>query len=142
MNYIYRNNTKRIILYRNYYWLPDDEISTPFPVPDSLGLSCFREGTPPDPVLFHDDIIIHPGGQTTVNLDAPIISHNVALSIICLSHDSGVECRLGSIHNKPIPIDLRSFSQVLSWDLCSRIFFLNTTNNEAQISVSAIEAVE
>ena len=141
MNYIYRNNTKRTILYRNYYWLPDDEISTSYPVPDSLGLTCIQEGDSPDPILFHDDIIILAGEQAEVCLDAPTISHNIALSILCLSQDSGVECRFGSPNNRAIPIDLRSFSQVLSWDLCSCIFLLNTTENEARISVSAIESV-
>lgn len=141
MNYIYRNNSQRTILFRNYYWLPDDEISIPYPVPDALGLTCVQEGCSPDPVLFHDDIIIPAGEQAEISLDAPTISHNIALSILCLSSDSGVECRFGSQNNKPIPIDLRSFSQVLSWDLCSRIFFTNTTQNEAQISVSAIESV-
>ncbi len=141
MNYIYRNNSNSTIIYRNYCWPPKDEVSTPFPVPSSLGLSCIQQGDSPDPVLFHDDIIIPAGEQVEISIDVPAISHNIALSILCLTHNSGVECRFGSPNNKAIPIDVRSFSQVLSWDLCSRIFFTNTTQNEAQISVSAIESV-
>ena len=141
MNYIYRNDTNSIILYRSYYWLPHDEISTPYTVPDSLGLTCVQEGRPHDTVLFHDDIVIPAGEQAEVSIDAPTISHNVALSILCLTQNSGVECRFGSPSNKAIPIDVRSFSQVLSWNLCSRVFFSNTTQNEAHISVSAIESI-
>ncbi len=53
--------------------------------------------------------------------------------------NSGVACRFGSLNNNPIPIDTRAFSQVLEWELCSRIFLENFTENEAVISITAIE---
>ena len=139
MKYIYRNNTKRTILYRNYFWLPDDEISTAFPVPDELGLTCIQEGEPPDAVLFHDDVTIAPGEQAVVTLNAPAFSNKVDISIQCMTLNSGVACRFGSLNNNPIPIDTRVFSQVLEWELCSRIFLENSTENEAVISITAIE---
>lgn len=141
MNYTYRNDTSHTILYRGYFWLPGDEIDTPYPVPSSLGLTCIQQGTSPDPVLFHDDVVVPAGEQVEVFLNEPTISHNVALSILCLTQNSGVECRFNSPDNRPLPIDLRSFSQTLSWNLCSRIFLNNPTDIEARISITAIEGV-
>ena len=141
MNYIYRNDTRHIIHYRRFSWLLDEQLETPYPVPDDLGLTCIQLGQPPDPVLFHDDIIVPAGEQVTVNIDAPTLSNSVALTIFCISPSSGVECRFGSTVNKPIPIDMRAFSQTLDWTLCSRIFLLNPTDAEAIISISAIEDV-
>ena len=141
MKYIYRNDTHHIIHYRRFSWLPDEQLETPYPVPDDLGLTCIQLGQPPDPVLFHDDVIVPAGEQVIVSIDAPALSHAVALTVFCISPSSGVECRFGSSENKPIPIDMRAFSQTLDWALCSRIFLLNPTDAEAIISVSAIEDV-
>lgn len=141
MNYIYRNDTQQTIFYQNEFCLPHEQIETTCPIPDNLGLTCIQLGVPPDPVLFHDDIIIPPNGQTEVLLDAPAISHNVALSVLCMSQDSGVLCRFGSDTNRPVPIDVRGFIHVLSWELCSRIVFLNPTDYDTHISVSAVEVI-
>ncbi len=141
MNYIYRNDTHHIIHYRRSSWLPDEQLETPYPVPDDLGLTCIQLGQPPDPVLFHDDVIVPAGESVTVDIDAPALSHSVALTIFCIAPNSGVECRFGSSENKPIPIDMRAFSQTIDWALCSRIFLLNPTDAEAIISISAIEDV-
>ena len=141
MNYIYRNDTHRVIGYRTLTWLPDEQLETPYPVPDELGLTCIQLGQPPDPVLFHDDVIVPAGEQVIVNIDAPALSHSVALTIFCISPSSGVECRFGCSENKPIPIDMRAFSQTLNWALCSCICLLNPTDSEAVISITAIEDV-
>lgn len=139
MNYIYRNDTPHTILYRGYYWLPGDEIDTPYPVPSSLGLTCIQQGSSPDPVLFHDDVAVPAGGDAEVFLDAPALSHRISLDIQCMTPDSGVACRFNHRDNKPIPIDARGFAQVLVWELCSCLFFENSTDTEAIISVTAIE---
>ena len=141
MNYIYKNNTNRIICYYNYYWLPDEELVVPFQVPDELGLTCIQEGKPHDPVLFHDDFSIAPNNKISVSLNVPLISHNVALTIQEMSAASGVECRFNSENNLPVPIDVRGFNHVLSWQLCSKLFFFNPTDITANISVTALEVV-
>ena len=140
MNYTYRNNTKRTICYKLDTWLPGDERSTTHPVPSELGLTCIQEGTSPDTVLFHSDIFIPPASSNIIDINAPIRSHNIALSIQCMTPSSGVACRFNHEDNKPIPIDARAFSQTLAWDSCSRIFLENSTDTEAVISVTAIEA--
>ena len=141
MNYIYRNDSHQAVSFLDYCWLPDEILSTPYPVPVSLGLTCIQQGIPPDPVLFHDDVAVSPGEHASVNIPAPALSHNVVLSIQCMTPSSGVECRFGSSQNKPIPIDVRAFSQTLDWILCSQILLHNPTEAEAVISVSAIEGV-
>ena len=141
MNYIYRNDTRRVIHYRNISWLPDDILETLYPVPDELGLTCIHIGHPPDPVLFHDDVIVPAGEQVTVSINAPALCHAIALTIFCISPSAGVECRFGCSDNRPIPIDMRAFSQTIDWALCSCIFLHNPTNSEAIISISAIEDV-
>ncbi len=141
MNYIYRNDNHHIVHFRNDSWLPDEQLETVYPVPDELGLTCIQLGQPPDPVLFHDDVIVPAGEQVIININAPTLSHAVALTIFCISPSAGVECRFGCSDNKPIPIDMRAFSQTIDWALCSRIFLLNPTDSEAVISISAIEDV-
>ena len=141
MNYIYRNDTHHAVLYRNLSWLPDELLESVFPVPDELGLTCIQSGHPPDPVLFHDDVIVPAGEQLIVSIDAPALGHAVILTISCMSPSAGVECRFGSSENKPIPIDARTFSQTIDWALCSHIFLLNPTDTEAVISVTAIECM-
>ena len=142
MNYIYKNNTKCSICYRNYFWLQGEQRVVPFPVPDSLGLTCIQEGSSPDPVLFHDDIIIPPRETVSVSLHEPLLSHNVALCILDMSLDSGVECRFNSTVNRPVPIDVRGFVHVLPWQLCSKIFFINNLDILASISITAIEVIQ
>ncbi|MBR0186900.1 MAG: hypothetical protein IJQ24_12810 [Synergistaceae bacterium] len=141
MMYIYRNDNNYAVAYAGFLWQTGDTLNVPFPVPDSLGLTCLVQGRPPDPVLFHDDIIIPAGAQAVAVFAEPLLSHNVALSIECMSINSGVECRFGARDNNPVPIDARGFVHVLSWELCSRLFFRNTTENEAVISVSAVEVI-
>ena len=141
MNWIYTNNTHSPVFYRSEVWMPGESCETLYPVPDTLGLSCIQEGTSPDPVLFHDDITIPPGGQTSVNISPPALSHAVSLSILCMTPESGCECRFNSPRNCTIPIDSRGFQQKLLWENCSRIFLENTTDIEAVISVTAVEAV-
>lgn len=139
MNYIYRNDTGHTVCYRDNFWLPDEQISTPYPVLEALELTCIQQGTPPDPVLFHDDVVVPPGGDVSVKIPAPALARNVVLSMQCMTLSSGAECRFGSSENKPVPLDARAFSQTLDWTLCSAIFLHNPTEEEAVISVSAIE---
>ena len=141
MNYVYRNDNPYAVAWGGFLWQSGDTLDVPSPVPESLGLTCLVEGSPPDPVLFHDDIVIPPGGQAVAVLTEPHFSSNVALSIECMSINSGVECRFGALENIPVPIDARGFVHVLSWELCSKLFLLNTTENEAVISVSAVEVI-
>ena len=141
MNYIYRNDNHYAVCFQDFLWQAGDTLEVPFPVHESLGLTCIQQGKPPDPVLFHDDFVITPGGDAHVVLGEPLLAHNVALSIECMSLNSGAECRFGSIENLPIPIDARGFIHVLPWTLCSHIFLHNTTENEAIISVTAVEVV-
>lgn len=141
MKWIYRNNTKHIIGYRNYTWLPDEQHELSFPVPVSLGLTCIQLGSVPDPVLFHDDVVVAAGSSACIEINPPALSHNVSLNIQCMIQSSGVECRFNHSDNNPVPIDVRGFSQVMEWELCSRIFLSNSTDTEAIISISAIEAV-
>ena len=141
MNWIYTNNTSAPIIYRSELWLPDETRESPYPVPDTLGLTCVQEGSTPDPVLFHDDVVIQPGSQAIVNISPPNLSHNVALTIRDMTPNTGCECRFNNERNNPIPIDARSFSLIMAWENCSRLFLLNPTDNEVVISVTAIEAV-
>ena len=141
MNWIYTNNTHAPVFYRSKVWLPDQTRETAFPVPPSLGLTCIQEGDTPDPVLFHDDIIIPPGGQEVIYINQPKISNKVDVNILCLSPDSGCVCRFNSSSNCVIPIDYRGFQHVTSWENCFRIFLHNSTDNVAHISVSVFEAV-
>ena len=142
MNFLYKNNTKNTVIFQNLICLPGDELSVPFPIPSSLGLTCIQEGSSPDPVLFHDDIIIPPQQTVSVSLSEPLLSHNVALRILDMSLDSGVECRFNSTINRPIPIDARGFVHVLPWQFCSKIFFFNNLDILASISITAIEVIQ
>ncbi len=139
MKWKYKNNTAQIIVYRGYVWKPGDEISTQYEIPASLGLTCTQEGTSPSPVLYHDDIVMRANETFEIALETPTISHNVALTILCMSNDGGVECRFNN--GKPIPTDIRGFKHVLSWELCSRIILHNPTDNNVHISVTALEVV-
>ena len=141
MSYIYRNDSNHTVCYRDNFWLPEEILSTSYPVPEELGLTCLQQGIPPDPVLFHDDVAVPPGEQAAVSIPAPVLSRSVVLSVHCMTPAAGVECRLGDIGNKPIPIDVRAFSQTLDWILCSQILLHNPTESEAVISVSAIEGI-
>ena len=142
MNYVYRNDTHHTVHYRNFSCLPDELLETDYPVPDDLGLTCIQLRHPPDPVLFHDDVIVPAGEQITITINSPVLSHDVALTIFCLTPSAGVECKFGSPENKPVPIDMRAFSQTIDWTLCSQIFLFNPTDTEAIISISAIEDVK
>lgn len=44
MNWIYLNNSNRIICYRFYSWLPGQSHELSFPVPNELGLTCLQHG--------------------------------------------------------------------------------------------------
>ena len=141
MKWIYINNSPATVIYRSETWLPGETRETPYPVPDTLGLTCIQEGDTLDPVLFHSDIIIPPGGQEVVNINHPKLSQAVDLSIRCISHDTGCECRFNSPHGCAVPLDFREFRQITSWQNCSRIYLINTTDIQAHISVTALEAV-
>ena len=141
MNYVYRNDNSYAVCYAGFLWQSGDTLEIPYPVPDSLGLTCLLQGRPPDPVLFHDDIVILPGSEATVSLAEPLLSLNVALSILCMTSSSGAVCRFGHPYNIPVPIDARGFEHVLSWQFCSKLFLHNPTELEAVISISAIEVV-
>lgn len=45
MNWIYLNNSNRIICYRFYSWLPGQQHELSFSVPDELGLTCLQQGS-------------------------------------------------------------------------------------------------
>lgn len=141
MTYSYSNNSDHAISFRSILWLPGETIDTDSPVPDNLGLTCLRQGNPPDPVLMHDNYILEPDARLEIDIPAPNLSHNVALDIRDMSLDSGVTCSFGSQDNSPIPIDTRDFSHVLAWELCSRIFIHNPTDLQAVISLTALEVV-
>ena len=139
MNFAYFNSSHFTVVYRNFIWLPGETLYTPFPVPPSLGLTCTAEGCPPDPVLFHDDITVPAGSSAVVNIPEPRSSDFVSLRILDMSQNSGVECRFGCLDNSPIPIDVRGFDYVIDWTLSSKLFFLNTTDYNAVISVSVFD---
>ena len=48
MNWIYFNNSNRIICYRFFSWLPGQSLDITSSVPDDLGLTCIQEGTAND----------------------------------------------------------------------------------------------
>ena len=141
MHYVYRNDNDYAVCYGGFLWQSGDTLEIPYPVPDSLGLTCVASGRPPDPVLFHDDIVLPPDGAAVAELADPLLSHNVALSILCMTSSSGAVCRFGHQDNIPVPIDARGFEHVLSWQFCSKLFLHNPTEVEAVISISAIEVV-
>lgn len=134
----YKNNTDKVIVWRNTCWGLGETKDICFPVPEFLGLTCIQEGTMPDPVLFHDDLLIPPNSTEIINLTAPLYSGNISLTLLCIGQ-GGVECRFNSESNNPIPIDIRGFSHIIPWEMCARIYLKNTTEAEAHISVSAIE---
>ena len=136
----YKNTTDKAVIWRGERWGPGEEKEVSYPIPSSLGFVCLREGNVPNPVLFHDDLIIAPGETRTVELDGPASTRNVALSLFCLS-GGGVECRFNSVQNTPIPLDVRGFAHTLPWEMCARMFFTNTTETETHISVSAVEVI-
>jgi hypothetical protein len=45
LNWIYINNSNRIICYRFYSWLPGQQHELSFRVPDELGLTCLQHGS-------------------------------------------------------------------------------------------------
>ena len=134
----YKNFADRIIVWRGERWGPGDEREVSYPVPSSLGLVRLQEGNVPNPVLFHDDLILSPGETRMVELDGPTWTHQVALSMFCLS-GGGAECWFISQDNTPIPLDARGFVHTMPWEMCARMFFTNTTETETHISVSAVE---
>lgn len=141
MKWIYKNNSEQTILYNNHICLPGEEITSLYPLPTSLGLTCIQYGKNPDPVILHDDVSLNAGEQKVIDINSPERSPNIALSIMCMTSEAGVECRLNHESNKPIPIDGRSFSQTLPWVMCSRIILTNPTANTAIISITAVEVI-
>ena len=91
-------------------------------------------------MLFHDDIIIQPGETKQVDMDGPRYTRQVALSIFRMS-GGGVEYRFMSDTNKPLPLDTRGFVHVVPWEMCARMFFKNVSDEETQVSVSAVEVI-
>lgn len=142
MNWIYRNNTDSVILFRNIICKPNEEITSRYPLPSSSGLTCVQEGSSPDPVILHEDIVIQGGEDVSVSVNSPELSRHVALSILCMTNDGGVECRFNSSNNKPVPIDTRGFIHTLDWEMCSKIFLHNPADTETIISITAVEVVD
>lgn len=138
MNWKYKNNNNYPIIWGYKLWEPEKELETSYPVPAFVGLTCTQTGDVPDPVTFHDDIIVQPGETVQVDIEG---SGNIALSVFCMTAGQGVECRFNSLSNKPIPIDVRGFTQTLPWISCSQLFLTNPGIAEAHISVSAVEVV-
>lgn len=134
----YKNPTDGAICWRDIFWGPGEERETPNPVPSFTGLECTQEGTAPDPVLFHDDLIIQPGETKRIEMDGPRYTHQVALSIYNMG-SGGVEYRFVDETNKPLPLDTRGFVHVMPWEMCARLFFKNVSGEETHISVSAVE---
>ena len=141
MNWIYKNFSKNTIIHNNKICKPDEQIISPYPLPSSLGLTCIQEGRNPDPVILHEDVSLKAGETKFIDINAPELSKNIALSIMCMTQDSGVECRFNHNDNKPVPIDIRGFSQTLPWIMCSRIFLKNVTSSLAVISITAVEVI-
>lgn len=141
MKWIYRNDSASTVIYRSTTWLPGMTAETAYPIPPELGLTCVQEGDAPDIVLLHTDITIQPGTQEVISIPAPKLSHAVSVTILCMTVDSGCECRFNSPRNCIIPIDVRAFQQTTSWQNCQRVFLTNNTEVEAVISVTAVEAV-
>ena len=138
----YRNVTDRVILWRGERWGPGEEREVPYPVPLSIGFICTQEGNLPDPVLFHDDLIIAPGETRLVELDVSTITYHVALTLLCLNSGGGAECRFNSPDNNPIPLDVRGFIHTMPWEMCARMYITNTTGTETHVSVSAVEVTD
>lgn len=136
----YKNPTDRAICWRDIFWEPGEERETPNPVPSFTGLECIQEGVPPDPVLFHGDLIIQPGETKQIEMEGARHARQVALSLFCMG-GGGVECRFISETNRPIPLDTRGFAHVMPWEMCCRLFFKNASDKEAHISVSAVEVI-
>ena len=141
MKWIYRNDTDTTIIYRSTTLLPGMTAETAYPIPHELGLTCVQEGDAPDIVLLHSDVVVQPGTQEVIDIPAPKLSHAVAITILCMTEDSGCECRFNSPRNCIIPLDVRGFQQTTSWQNCSRVYLTNNTETEAVISVTAVEAV-
>lgn len=135
----YRNDTEKCLIWKGVEWTPGMERELSCPVPSSLGLTCLQEGNLPDPVLFHDDIIVPPGETKVVELDGPSWTHQVALTLLCLSGGGGVECRFNSAENRPIPLDVRGFEHTMPWEMCARIYLRGIAEAETHVSVSAVE---
>ena len=137
MRFKYRNDTDHAVIYRDRVWQRGEELEVPYIVPSSLGLTCTQEGSAPDPVLYHGDIVINAGEERIIEISEPTLSHKVYLSILAVS--GGVECRFNSADNKPMPIDERSFVQKIDWSLCSKIYLKSILGTSVQISITAVE---
>lgn len=138
MKFKYKNDTEAAVIYRDRVWQRGEEHEVPYPVPPSLGLTCTQEGNTPDPVLFHDDVVINAGKDVEIDVPMPTLSNKIFVSILCVS-GGGVECRFNSAENRPIPIDERSFVQKMDWTLSSKIYLKNLLNISVQVSVTVVE---
>lgn len=136
----YRNDTDKTLIWRDRVWMPGKEDDAAYPIPTSIGLTQLSIGSAPDPVLFHEDIVVPAGGEAFVELDAPKLGSNVALSIFRMK-GVGVECRFNSPENSAIPIDLRGFIHTIPWELCARMYFKNPTGFDVTLSMSAVEVI-
>ncbi|MBR0075101.1 MAG: hypothetical protein IJP96_05065 [Synergistaceae bacterium] len=139
--WIYKNETKHKIIYRDYTWDAGATVAISTPIPSSLGLTCINEGNKPDPILFCNDIVIAPNDEAVVTLSGSSLTHNVHLTIQCITTRGTVECRFIDDENTPIFIDAQGFSQVMPFDLCQKIILKNTISNSLNVNVTAIEVV-
>ena len=138
MKWRYRNDTDRIIIWNKTTWGPGEEKEISSPAPVHVGLTMTQEGTPPDAVLCHEDLVMQAGAVMMVEIDAPTITHMVALSLFRMS-GGPVEVRFNSLSNKAIPLDDRAFMHTVPWELCYRMYFRNAGSGQAHVSVSAVE---
>ena len=141
LQWVYKNRTQDKIEYKDSVWWPGDIVSFNEAIPDDVGLICIQQGSIPDPVLCHEDIILEAGEETSIKLNSPVSADKVALNIMCINLDSGAECRFNSPENNPVPIDTRDFSHVMPWVSCAYIYLRNPTDKQVHISVSAVEVV-
>ena len=139
--WVYKNNTKHKITYRDYVWEAGATLVTLAPVPSSLGLTCVNEGDIPDPILFCNDIVILPNEEAIVTLLDSSLTHNVHLTIQCITTRGTIECRFVDDRNNPIFIDAQGFSQIMPFNLCNKIILKNTISNSLNVNVTAIEVV-
>ena len=138
MNWRYKNSGSHAIIWRQDLWEPGEEKETSTPVPFFTGLVCTQSGSGPDPVLTHEDLLIHAGETTALDIAGSPNTKQVALSLFCMG-SGGALVRFNAPDNRPLPLDIRGFVHVMPWESCGRLFFENTGGGDVHISVSAVE---
>lgn len=133
----YKNESEhRTVIWRDISWKPGETQTVAYPLPEYLGLTCVEEGTRPDPILCHEDVVLQAGESARIEIAAPLPSEKVSLTLTRVK--GGAECRFNNEKNRPIPVDGRPFSRVLPWEYCAVLFFNNMIDDETHISVDAV----